>query len=88
MERICLPQQLRQLKITGRNIQQQNEQAQLDYMLGQAMFNRALAYWHGQIFFELKPDGWGFPIFDKVATDLEGMKRAPATVPDCLGLCD
>ncbi len=59
-----------------------DEQAQLDYMLGQAMFNRALAYWHGQIFFELKPDGWGFPIFDKVATDLEGMKRARATVTD------
>ncbi|HCE57182.1 MAG TPA: hypothetical protein DER09_05095 [Prolixibacteraceae bacterium] len=59
-----------------------NEQAQLDYMLGQALFNRALAYWHGQIFFEIKPDGWGFPIFDKVATDLENMKRSRATVTD------
>ena len=59
-----------------------DEKAQLDYMLGQAMFNRALAYWHGQIFFEIKPDGWGFPIFDKVATDLENMKRARATVTD------
>lgn len=59
-----------------------DEQAQLDYMLGQALFNRALAYWHGQIFFEIKPDGWGFPIFDKVATDLENMKRARATVTD------
>jgi len=59
-----------------------SEQAQLDYMLGQALFNRALAYWHGQIFFEIKPDGWGFPIFDKVATDLENMKRKRATVTD------
>lgn len=59
-----------------------DEQAQLDYMLGQAMFNRALAYWHGQIFFEIKPDGWGFPIFDKVATSLENMKRPRATVTD------
>ncbi|MFA9391702.1 MAG: RagB/SusD family nutrient uptake outer membrane protein [Prolixibacteraceae bacterium] len=57
-----------------------NEQAQLDYMLGQALFNRALAYWHGQIFFEIKPDGWGFPLFDKVAGDLENMKRERATV--------
>jgi hypothetical protein len=58
------------------------EKDQLNYMTGQALFNRALAYWHGQIFFELDPDGWGFPIFDKVATDLEGMKRARATVTD------
>ena len=59
-----------------------SEQAQLDYMRGQALFNRALAYWHGQIFFEIKPDGWGFPIFDKVANDLETMKRKRATVTD------
>jgi hypothetical protein len=60
----------------------ENEQAQLNYMLGQALFNRALAYWHGQIFFEINPDGWGLPIFDKVATDLETMKRPRATVTD------
>ena len=59
-----------------------SEQAQLNYMLGQALFNRALAYWHGQIFFEIKPDGWGFPVFDKVANDLETMKRPRATVTD------
>lgn len=59
-----------------------NEQAELDYMLGQALFNRALAYWHGQLFFEIQPDGWGFPLFDAVAIDLDGMKRARATVTD------
>ncbi|MDA3824022.1 MAG: RagB/SusD family nutrient uptake outer membrane protein [Bacteroidales bacterium] len=59
-----------------------NEVEQLNYMRGQALFNRALAYWHGQLFFELEPDGWGFPIFDKVAGELEGMKRARATVAD------
>ncbi len=58
------------------------EEPQLDYMRGQAMFNRALAYWHGQLFFEMAPDGWGFPLFNKVAADLEGMKRARATVAD------
>lgn len=58
------------------------EQDELDYMLGQALFNRALAYWHGQIFFETDAGGWGFPLFDRVATDLEGMKRARATVTD------
>jgi len=59
-----------------------DEQEKLDYMMGQALFNRALAYWHGQVFFEIDPNGWGFPIFDKVATDLDGMKRARATVTD------
>lgn len=58
------------------------ELSELDYMKGQALFNRALAYWHAQIFFELKPDGWGFPIFDKVETTLEGMKRKRATTAD------
>ncbi len=57
-----------------------SEKAQLDYMLGQALFNRALAYWHAQIFFETNAEGWGFPIFDKVAADLETMKRERATV--------
>jgi hypothetical protein len=61
------------------------EQDQLNYMRGQALFNRALAYWHGQIFFEIDPDGWGFPIFDQVASDLESMKRARATVTDTWG---
>ncbi len=59
-----------------------DEQEQLNYMRGQALFNRALAYWHGQIFFEIDPDGWGFPLFDTVASDLQGMKRARATVSD------
>lgn len=58
------------------------EQSQLDYMLGQAFFNRALGYWHGQLFFEINPDGLGFPLFDKVASDLENMKRPRATVTD------
>lgn len=55
------------------------EEAQLDYMRGQALFNRAAAYWHAQIFFEIDPDGWGFPLFDQVETSLEGMKRARVT---------
>ena len=59
-----------------------NEKARLDYMQGQALFNRALAYWHAQIFFEMNPDAWGFPIFDKVETTLDGMKRKRATVKD------
>lgn len=58
------------------------EQAELDYMRGQALFNRALAYWHAQIFFELKADAWGFPIIDKVVNDVESMKRSRATVKD------
>ncbi len=60
----------------------QAEQAQLDYMRGQALFNRALAYWHAQLFFELNPNGWGFPIFDKVEGSVEKMKRKRATTTD------
>lgn len=59
-----------------------SEQEQLDYMRGQALFNRAAAYWHAQIFFEIDPDAWGFPLFDKVENSLEDMKRARATVRD------
>lgn len=58
------------------------EFGQLEYMHGQALFNRALAYWHAQLFFEIEPDAWGFPIFDEVAADLETMKRSRATVSD------
>ena len=58
------------------------EKDTLDYMQGQALFNRALAYWHAQIFFEIDPNAWGFPIFDKVETTLDGMKRVRATVKD------
>lgn len=59
-----------------------DEQEQLDYMRGQALFNRALAYWHAQIFFEVEADGWGFVIFDKVEASLESMKRTRATTAD------
>lgn len=59
-----------------------NEQEQLDYMLGQCYFNRALAYWHAQIFFELQPDDLGFPIIDSVISDVEGLKLARASVKD------
>ncbi|MBR1481007.1 MAG: RagB/SusD family nutrient uptake outer membrane protein [Paludibacteraceae bacterium] len=57
-----------------------SEQAQLDYMKGQALFNRALAYWHAQIFFELDADALGFPIIDKVYSDVEELKLSRATV--------
>ncbi|MDR1543623.1 MAG: RagB/SusD family nutrient uptake outer membrane protein [Prevotellaceae bacterium] len=60
----------------------QSELSQLDYMKGQALFNRALAYWHGQIFFEIKPDAWGLPIVETTATGVETMKRKRATVRD------
>lgn len=59
-----------------------DEQAELNYMRGQALFNRALAYWHAQIFFEIKADAWGFPLFDKVEPSVEAMKRSRATVRD------
>lgn len=58
--------------------------AKLDYMKGQALFNRALAYWHGQIFFEIesKPNGMGLPIIDKVPKSIEEMMPQRATTKE------
>ncbi len=56
------------------------EAEQLDYMRGQALFNRALAYWHAQIFFELEPDALGFPIIDKVQSNVDSLKQQRASV--------
>lgn len=59
----------------------ENELAQLDYMKGQALFFRALAYWHGQIFFELesKEGALGLPIISKVPQDISEMTPQRAT---------
>lgn len=56
----------------------------VDYMKGQALFLRGLAYWHAQIFFELEsnPDGLGFPIISKVPTSIDEMSPARASVSD------
>ena len=63
-----------------KNYSTEAEQATLDYMRGQALFNRALAYWHAQIFFEIDKDAWGFPIINKVNADVEELKIKRATV--------
>lgn len=52
----------------------------LDYALGQCYFNRALAYWHAQIFFEMDGDGLGFPRIDRFIEDVEGLKQERETV--------
>ncbi|MGM9810633.1 MAG: RagB/SusD family nutrient uptake outer membrane protein [Paludibacteraceae bacterium] len=59
-----------------------SEQATLDFAEGECYFNRALAYWHAQVFFELDGDAWGFPIIDRVMSDVEEMKQSRATVRD------
>ena len=59
-----------------------SEKSQLDYMRGQALFNRGLAYWHAQIFFELEPNALGFPIIDKVHSNVDSLKQERATVKD------
>ena len=60
----------------------EKEKADLDFMKGQALFLRALAYWHAQIFFELesKDDALGFPIISKVPESIGEMmpQRASA----------
>ncbi|MBR1427091.1 MAG: RagB/SusD family nutrient uptake outer membrane protein [Paludibacteraceae bacterium] len=56
--------------------------AQLNYMEAECRFNRALAYWHAQIFFEMPADGLGFPIIDRTISDVEELKLSRATVRD------
>jgi len=60
------------------------ELAKLDFMKGQALFNRALAYWHGQIFFEIesKTDGLGLPLIDKVPKTIDEMMPPRVTTKD------
>ena len=62
----------------------ESEMAQLDYMKGQALFLRALAYWHSQIFFELetKEGGLGFPVISTVPQDISQMTPPRATVAE------
>lgn len=62
----------------------ESELAELDYKKGQALFNRALAYWHAQIFFELesKEGGLGFPIISSVPATIGEMMPPRATVKD------
>lgn len=55
----------------------------LNYRRGQCLFNRALAYWHGQIFFEMDPKGMGMPIINSILSDAEKLKRSRASVAEC-----
>lgn len=61
-----------------------SERPTVDYMKGQALFLRGLAYWHSQIFFELesKQDGLGFPIIRKVPSTIEEMSPQRAGVTE------
>lgn len=63
----------------------ESELAQLHYMKGQALFFRALAYWHAQIYFELesKPDAKGFPIIKSVPTSMSEMMPQRDSAADC-----
>ncbi|MBQ0136903.1 MAG: RagB/SusD family nutrient uptake outer membrane protein [Bacteroidales bacterium] len=55
----------------------------LNYRRGQCLFNRALAYWHGQIFFEMDSAAMGLPIIKEVLSDAEKLKRSRASVAEC-----
>jgi hypothetical protein len=55
------------------------DNAALDYIKGQALFFRALAYWHGQIFFEIdEKNGLSLPFFDKPAASIDDMLKPRA----------
>ena len=64
------------------NYARDTEIEELEYALGQCYFNRALAYWHAQIFFELQPEALGFPIIDRIISDVEALKLKRATVKE------
>lgn len=55
----------------------------LNYRRGQCLFNRALAYWHGQIFFEMDSAAMGMPIINSILSDAEKLKRSRASVAEC-----
>lgn len=55
----------------------------LNYRRGQCLFNRALAYWHGQIFFEMDSAAMGLPIINSILSDAEKLKRSRASVAEC-----
>jgi hypothetical protein len=54
----------------------------LDYMKGQALFFRALAYWHGQIFCQPEPGGLAIPLWDHVPKSVEEMAAARASTAE------
>jgi len=61
-----------------------SEQAALDYIYGQALFFRALGYWHGQIFFEVdNKNGKGLPIFRKSPANIEEMSIPRNKTGEC-----
>lgn len=55
------------------------DRSALDFMKGQALFYRALAYWHGQIFCELQSDGLALPLMRTVPKTLDEMMAPRAT---------
>lgn len=62
----------------------ESDAAKLDYIRGQALFNRALAYWHGQIFFEIesKPGGLGLPLYERSPVDVDDMMAPRSTTAE------
>jgi len=61
-----------------------SEYAALDYIYGQALFFRALGYWHGQIFFEIdEKTGKGLPIFRKSPATIAEMSIPRNTTGEC-----
>lgn len=62
----------------------ESELKELAYKKGQALFFRALAYWHGQIFFELesKADALGLPIITAEMTSAGEMTPPRASAAD------
>jgi len=62
----------------------EGEQARLDYIYGQALFFRALAYWHGQLFFEIdNVNGKGLPIFTAPPKTIEEMSIPRNKTGEC-----
>jgi len=61
-----------------------SDSKRLNYIRGQALFNRALAYWHGQIFFEIesKQGGLGLPLYEHVPVTVDDMMNPRSTTAE------
>jgi hypothetical protein len=61
---------------------QETDVPTLDYMKGQALFFRALGYWHGQIFCQPDPQGLAIPLWDHVPVTVEEMSASRPTTAE------
>jgi hypothetical protein len=61
---------------------QASELPALNYIKGQALYLRAFAYWHAQIYCQVEPTGMGVPLKDKVPKTIDEMLKERSTTAE------